>query len=411
MKVLYLYSSGEFPTRKTVWSFIFAFRRHSDHLIYYHNVSITPLPFWVKWVSFDLIVYSHYMTTPWNPERYRWRLEKLANSGLRGSRRVAFFQDEFFAVDLRSEFLSRLNVDTIYSVAPESEWPKIYPNLATGVEVRPYLTGYVDPSDVANHEVQKTEVRPIDVGYRTGWPSTGMYKLGRFGALKFRIAEIFNARKGDLNFDIQTGSGFFNGSAWMKFLSKCRYVLGVESGASLLDHNGAIGQCIQAYLEKSPTAGFDEVEKNCFPGLDGNLRLRAISPRVFEAAMTQTGLLLVEGEYNGILKAGEHYLPIAPDFSNIEQVLEDLKDEELRDRLVKTAHRDLIASGKYTFASFVDGFFCSMEVKSHVGELDRLAYLMSRLTDAASWSALALLTALRRLRLALRALKLTAPNR
>lgn len=127
--------------------------------------------------------------------------------------------------------------------------------------------------------------------------------------------------------------------------------------------------------------------------------------------MTQTGLLLVEGEYNGILKAGEHYLPIAPDFSNIEQVLEDLKDEELRDRLVKTAHRDLIASGKYTFASFVDGFFCSMEVKSHVGELDRLAYLMSRLTDAASWSALALLTALRRLRLALRALKLTAPNR
>lgn len=398
MKVLYLYSSGEFPTRKTVWSFIYSFRRHSPHHIYYHNVSIAAVPFWAKWVEFDLIIYSHFMTSPWNPERFRMRMEKFKAAGLRAKRRVAFFQDEYFETKLRVEFLRELNVDAVYSVAPKSEWPKLYPGLPSNVTIHPYLTGYVDTRDI--RDVADDGPRDIDIGYRTGWANAGMYRLGRFGALKFRIAEAVRKAGGHLKLDIATGDGFLNGAAWFSFLRRCRYVLGVESGASLLDEDGQIQACIQREVAKNPSATFEQVEATCFPGKDGNLNLNAISPRVFEAAISRTGLILVEGEYNGILQAGVHYLSLKHDFSNAAEVMNQVRDDSIRRRIVNRAYDDLISSGKFTFAHFVQSFFQS-QLGARPGGYkfsDRLTYLASNLTEFSSWFMLATLTLFRRLK-------------
>jgi hypothetical protein len=79
-------------------------------------------------------------------------------------------------------------------------------------------------------------------------------------------------------------------------------------------------------LRVTPDAPFEEVEKNCFPGLDGKYNFTAISPRVLEAAMLGSAQILVDGEYSGIVKPGEHFIPIRPDASNFPEVLDAMAD-------------------------------------------------------------------------------------
>ena len=56
---------------------------------------------------------------------------------------------------------------------------------------------------------------------------------------------------------------------------------------------------------------------SCEAGIVG---AKTIAPRHFEAIGCGTTLVMYEGEFSGILKAGEHYVPLKRDHSNIEWV-------------------------------------------------------------------------------------------
>ena len=51
-----------------------------------------------------------------------------------------------------------------------------------------------------------------------------------------------------------------------------------------------------------------------------------------------------------------HYIPLRKDFSNFDEVIERFKQPELRAELTENAHRDLIASGDYSFARMIESF-------------------------------------------------------
>ena len=46
-----------------------------------------------------------------------------------------------------------------------------------------------------------------------------------------------------------------------------------------------------------------------------------VSPKMFEAAMCGTVLVMYPGTYNGVFKKDIHYIELQPDFSNIEDVM------------------------------------------------------------------------------------------
>jgi len=56
------------------------------------------------------------------------------------------------------------------------------------------------------------------------------------------------------------------------------------------------------------------VEQLFFPGQDGRFVFTAISPRVFEAGLLKSGLILVKGDYSDVVRPWEHYIPIERDF-------------------------------------------------------------------------------------------------
>jgi hypothetical protein len=62
----------------------------------------------------------------------------------------------------------------------------------------------------------------------------------------------------------------------------------------------------------------------------------------------------VEGDYNGILAPGMHYIQLKRDFSNIDQVMHEIRQDRSRNQITERAYQDIVASGKYTYRHFVD---------------------------------------------------------
>jgi hypothetical protein len=266
-------------------------------------------------------------------------------------------QDEFIHSDLLSEFINEFSVDHVFSVAPPSTWKAIYRGIDFGrVQFHNVLTGYLDEERLPKIAAigAASRQRPIDIGYRTAGRPVPWF--GCHGYLKQQIAEIFQekaAAKG-LVTDISTrDEDAIPGDAWYDFLARCKYTLGVESGTSLIDPDGTLRGLTEAYLARHPQAPFSDVEAACFPGLDGRVNLYALSPRHLEACVTRTCQILTEGDYNGILEAGTHYIPLKKDFSNIDDVLERVARGDGRDGITERAYDDIVASGRYTYRHFV----------------------------------------------------------
>ena len=157
-----------------------------------------------------------------------------------------------------------------------------------------------------------------------------------------------------LQVDIATGgSRTIRGNDWYRFLASCKYTIGVEGGSSVHDPDGIVEACVGRYLAEHPGASFEEVEAHCFPGADGRLEYFAISPRHLEACATRTAQVLIEGSYNGILRPGEHYIPLRRDFSNLDAVIDLIEHDSERARLTDAAYRDVVASGAYTYERLV----------------------------------------------------------
>jgi hypothetical protein len=177
--------------------------------------------------------------------------------------------------------------------------------------------------------------------------------LGRHAMLKAELADAVGARAGahGLRVDLSTrAEDTFYGDDWYRFLASCRYTIGVEGGASVLDRDGSVQACVEAQPEGRT---FDELEAACFPGRDGELALFAISPRHLEACATRTVQILVEGAYSGVLEPGAHYLELRRDLSNLDALLATVAAGDAAD-VAERAYADIVASGRYTYRRFVE---------------------------------------------------------
>jgi hypothetical protein len=56
-----------------------------------------------------------------------------------------------------------------------------------------------------------------------------------------------------------------------------------------------------------------------------------------------------------------HYIPLKKDFSNFNEVIDRFQVKSLRQELTENAHRDLIASRRYSYQKFIDSFDRELE--------------------------------------------------
>jgi hypothetical protein len=263
--------------------------------------------------------------------------------------KIAYVQDEYQWVNDTVESISRLGVDLLYTVLNPDVADRVYayPEMRR-VRRRTTLTGFVS-DDLLRFRSPRYESRPIDVGYRARrLPAavgfTGQEKC-RIGTL-FEVDAISHGLTSDIEFD---ESKRIYGRRWLKFVSNCKAMLGAESSISFFDFDGTVIPSVNEYMRLHPAASFETVQQKFLGERDGDIVVRVISPRCFEAAALRTLMIMYDGDYSGILKPWRHYVPLARDHSNMEEVVGIIRDPARAKKIIDCAYEEVAANPKYSY--------------------------------------------------------------
>lgn len=134
---------------------------------------------------------------------------------------------------------------------------------------------------------------------------------------------------------------------WVAFLNRCKAIVGAESGTYYLDRHGASVMKAKAIIDQEPDVSFEDVYERVYKNLTEVKSGKAISSRHFEAIGMKACQILVEGEYNGILKENQHYISVKKDLSNVDDAIERFKDETYRNQIVDRAYEYVLANHTY----------------------------------------------------------------
>ena len=343
----------------TIREHVEAFRKYSRHEVYFVPVT-GPWPLAademrreVDLSLFDVLVLHYSVRTSLVDhlsEQFARQIEQHAGI------KILFLQDEYDSTETTRRWMDRLRFDIVYTCVPPEGREYVFPSERfPDTAFLHTLTGYV-PED-AGLDAFATPIRDRKtlIGYRGrvlphiyGWLG---YEKYRIGADVRRFAE---ERK--LPVDIETNdSKRIHGTDWYRFLGSVRATLGTESGSNVFDIDGSLPKAIKDLLDKCPGISFEEVHRQVLAAHEGHVTMNQVSPKIFEAIRLRTALVLFEGAYSGVVKPNVHFIPLRKDYANIDEVFSKLQDFDLLEALTQRAYDDVIASGKYSYRSFVEG--------------------------------------------------------
>jgi hypothetical protein len=346
----------------TVLDHINAFVHFSRHQVRTFNPKAMRQSVALDLDAFDVVV-VHYSVEVSDPTYVSERiLDKLRR--FRGLK-IQFIQDDYRWVNRATAAARDVGIGVLFTVAPDRAAAQLYDERLPGVRRVHTLTGYV-PDNLMNRPVRALHERSIDVGYRA---RDLPFWLGRLAREKAWIGQRFLelAPAYGLRCDIAWSEhDRIYGEQWIGFVESGRATLGTESGASIADYDGSIELAVRNYLREHPGAPFEEVHAAVLDPYEGNVVVSAISPRVFEAASLRTALVMFPGEYSGVISAGDHYIRLEKDFSNIDEVVANLHDDAAIASMTSRTYDDLIKSGRWSYDTFLRGFDAVVDEEAKV---------------------------------------------
>ena len=302
--------------------------------------------------KFDIVIHHYgarFIVDGYINAEYLERLERWP--GLK----ILTVQDEYERTAKIAEAITRYGFQVVLTCVPESHVEKVYgSDLCRRVRFCTVLTGYA-PIDATRLAASAAPLRdrPIEMGYRGR--DIGA-RFGELGRLKRDVGTVMRAvclREG-LAHDIEVDENSrLYGADWTEFVGSCVTMLGVESGSNAFDLDGNLE--LECRRIMSSTADEAEAFKACLDYVskfETSFETGQISPRVFECAAMRTPMILVQGQYSGIVTENEHYIPLARDFSNTKIVFERLKDFDFLEAMAERTHAHLILSGLYSYEAF-----------------------------------------------------------
>ena len=351
LDVLIIYSSYAFHV-PTVQEHVLSFRHYSNNNVVFLDYSISG--YWdINLNDFDVLVFHYSIVISMESYLPKKLAQKIRNYF---GYKVLFIQDEYRWVDRTVRSIADLGINVIYTVVNPEVVDKIYHHPEVShVRRKMILTGYVS-EQMIHARVPRLAGRPIDVGYRARrvpeW-------LGYFGQEKWLIGERFkqDSEKYGIKCDIEHEENRrLYGQQWGSFVTGCKAMLGTESGASMVDFTGEVQEAVEAYIGANPSATFAEIQTRFLVRLDGEIEIRVISPRCFEAAALRTLMILYPGSYSGILEPWRHYVPLERSHSNMDDVVAVLRDSERAQSIVDRAYREIALNANFSYKEMIREF-------------------------------------------------------
>lgn len=329
---------------------IHAFPRFSRHRVRVLSF-LGDLPEGIALDRFDCVIVHYSLIV--SHDTY---LSPATRSRLRAWRgfKAVFVQDDYRWIDATVSALAYMRINALFPLTRHDIMEQVYPTAKLlGVRKETVLPGYV-PEALLERRVPPLRERPLDVGYRArklpAW-------MGEHTLQKWQIADRFaeDARRLGLKTDISwREEDRIYGEAWIDFVTRCKAMLGTESGTSVCDFTGGIQRNVERHLRRHPGATFEELRRIYFADVDGRIRMFVISPRCFEAAALRTLMVLYEGDYFQVLEPWRHYVPLARDHSNVDEVARIIRDPALAEPIVERAHREIALNPRYSYRALVE---------------------------------------------------------
>lgn len=365
-KIAMLYDAVSSMHVNTIREHLEAFRKYSSHD--YTFIPATP-SYWQqppeeveKLVNFSVFdaVFVHYSIRVSISEHFEEGLVRALEkfNGLK----AIFIQDEYEGTERARAWMDRIGFDLVYTCVPLEGLQLVYPGYRfPATEFLPTLTGYVPEDDSIEHFAKPLSERKLLIAYR-GRKLPVRY--GELGYEKFRIGSEMKAiaTMRGLAVDIEVDDSMrIYGTGWYEFLGSARATLGTESGSNIFDFDGSLSDSIARFETENPGVGFEEIYAKVLAPHEGRVSMNQVSPKIFEAIRLRTALVLFEGNYSGVVQPDVHFISLKKDFSNVDEVLAKLQDDDYLNAMTNRAYMDVVSSGKYSYQGFVEGVDSELE--------------------------------------------------
>ena len=352
-------------TRLTIFHHLHALDESPvPHRIIYYNAFI-PLPEWFKEIKFDAIIFHYsYVAVRFAPDYWSTWKQKMDWIADWDCLKIAIPQDEYDQSQVLDEWLDEWGVSVVFSCFEGKNVDIIYPIMSQKATFYYCFTGYIhqETGKELTKKIKPLAERDYDIIYRA---RNLPFQFGHHGQLKHKIADVVSecADKIALNYNISTKEkDTIFGKNWINFMASGKATIGIESGVSSLDRRGEIKRQLNDLIAQNPNITFEEITQLMPKGWD-SYEFFAISPRHFEAVMTKTCQILIEGNYSGVLKANQHYIPLNRDFSNLEEALLKLKDDDYVQSIIDQAYEDIYLSKNFTYERFAQAIETAIDLE------------------------------------------------
>lgn len=241
---------------------------------------------------------------------------------------LVFVGNEYCLMPEKIEFIRDVEADFVASQLPREAALWLYSDcVKSKILTIPHAL-----NQRTYHSYRENSLRTTDIGF-----IGDKYSYGIGDVERTKVAEYFGRRElqPDLVRDIRIGRKLrLTRKLYVNFLNSVRFTIGAESGTYYLEKTDCTQKKVDAFLSLHPKATFEEVFDQFFKDYKNPINGKAISSRHFEPIGTKTCQVLLEGYYNGILKADVHYICLKKDYSNIQDVIERIKDRSYVQKLV-----------------------------------------------------------------------------
>ncbi len=358
MKVLILHNIEDVhKARLSAMDYLLSFEREAQQNQYAYWRTTWPVTDELKQTQWDAVIFTSTalgIVTIQPHERFKRIAEDWAFLRGHGARKIVIPQDDADHGQYLDEFFQAIGADYVFTVRPEHR-ELIYPKTSKTAKFESTFSGFLDTRTVeeASSWAKPFADREITIGQRVTLYGAHGGRLARLkgeAALAVKAAAISRGIDEDISVD---PNNVLNGTKWYAFLGNCKFVIGAEGGLGIWDPRGEVQAAVRAYQDRHPSAGFEEIERACFPGLDGNPDFPGFSPRILEAAMLGCCQILVRGGYRDVLQPDVHYIPLERDFSNMNSVFAKMRDSDYVESLIANCRRDLIESDRFRYSTNV----------------------------------------------------------
>ena len=359
MNILFINHEALEKKKQQQYEFVNSFKKYSTNNIIYNSIVVKNKIYIpnLKLDNIDIICISWnvFGTLAYHSSNMSNNATDLVNK-LKKSKIpiVVFIQDEYLYQQQKAQFLKNCNVTLAFVNIQIKDAPKIYNNTTKFAN---YLTGYIPNIhfDITPIKDRKTHIfyRGRELHYIYGDIGQDKANIGKY--MK-RYSKKYNLKQ---NIGWNENQRVYN-KDWYSSLLNSKTTLVSESGCKVYNFEPR-NTIIKNILKDNPNYSYEEAKKDF--NIEPMYRACEVGPKIFEAIKLGTVLIMYEGRYQDIFTPGVHYIELKKDYSNIEDVIEKIKDDEYLQNMADRAYTDIIKNGTYTYEHFIK--YVDSVIKEH----------------------------------------------